>query len=221
MMRKGKYFRSLMLPALLATACSSDNPSPGDGVAADDDPTIGGPVIGGPNGTPTPPADPTSLLNYSGDSFRPSNGIYDFIGENRGHFRVDFQVSDGRFQLGTYSLYGILYTYWFAVDDSIVFTADLYSSRSDTFDTGRYEHASVSNVRSGGHVGQSVFAQAKFGIDFNGDGEVDDDEDLEVVGGSITVSGEQLSGATLDIDVLLVDGQQVIGRYASGFEEVD
>jgi len=30
-----------------------------------------------------------------------------------------------------------------------------------------------------------------------------------------------LSGAILDIDVLLTDGQQVTGRYALGFEEVD
>lgn len=199
--------------ALLMAGCSSSDSdgtatgfvsddSAGDGAISDDGTGAGG-------------------LRYAGAVYQPTNGISDVIVDSHGHYRVDVQVSDGRFQIGTYSLFGILYTYWFAVGDSVLFTADLYGASRTALTPGRYEFAEVPRIRNEELNGQSVFSQSVFGLDFNGDGDVDDNERLDVVGGSIDVSGSDAASLVLEIDVLLVDGQRVQGRYAQGFELVD
>ena len=194
---------------LLLTGCSGGgdgSPSAAPGTAAS----------GG-----TAPA--TNVVRYAGTERALDAALLDVIGPSDGHYEVDVQLGDGTFLPGSYSSFGILYTYWYAVDDSVSFSVDLYSPGADGFRGGTFVHAPISLVRDddgAGIRGRAVFTFGLFGYDFDGDGEVSEAEELEIVGGSVEVDAESAAGA-VRFDVLLEDGTRASGAYSGPFQVVE
>lgn len=164
----------------------------------------------------------SSSVTYAGNSRTLNAGIVDIIGENYGHYRIDIQLSDGTFQIALYTLQGFLYSYWFSPDDTVSFSADLYAASSDSFSARRFEYVDINQIRSSDDtLGRSVFSQANVGWDFNSDGNVDDDEELDIVAGTIDVTGSEPTELHLSFDVLLSDGQRASGAYVGVLVLVD
>lgn len=166
-------------------------------------------------------------LVYNDTARTLDTGIVDVINDARGHLEVDFNISDGEYQLSFYQANGFLYSYWFGMNETVSFNVDLYSPSTAELMPGTYHYVDISDIRDGDStLGQAVFSQASVGWDFNGNGYVDDDEELDIVAGTVLLningnSDQSLETATLSWNVLLVDGNRSTGSYSGGFELVD
>lgn len=204
----------------ILTGCGSDEPS----VFQDQPADPSTPPVANPG---DPVSSGSNRLTYEGQSRVLDSGIVDIINSARGHLEVDFNISDSEFQIGFYNIGAILYSYWFAPNDTVALNVDLYSASIDTLVAGDYEYVDISEIRDGNStVGQSVFSQASVGWDFNGDGNVDDDEELDIVDGVVRlnidgISETALQNASMSWDVLLVNGRRATGSYSGGFTIVE
>ncbi len=171
------------------------------------------------NDTSERPESTASQLTYAGNVQGLESGIVDIINNSRGHYQYDIQVSNGEFQIGFYTLQVFLYSYWFAVDDTATFTTDLYAALANSYTPGRYQYVDISKIRNSEEtLGQSVFTQANVGWDFDNDGNVSSDEELDVVDGTIDVTGTTINTMHITFGVLLSNGERATGAYSSPFE---
>lgn len=168
------------------------------------------------------PINPTAAPNqvsYNATKYSLQNGLLNNYGETDNHYNIDFSVSDGLFipilnDLGN----GFLTTIWLTSEATIEVAAELYAPGTDGFRTGTFEYTSLpeSEVDDVRLVGQYFFNEAYVAIDTNGDVELDEDEEIRVIGGTIQVSGTY-PRYTLVYDLALANGATLRGSYQDEF----
>jgi len=169
----------------------------------------------------------SNSLSYGNETRVLNNGIVEYINNTRGHYQVDVNVSDSEYSIYFYTFLGVLYSYWYPSADSAMFSVDLYSSALNELVPGTYRYVDIGEIRTEESTpGQSVFAQAKVAWDFNGDGNADDDEELDVVDGTVIIdfaegNNADLTSLTLSWDVLLTNGERSTGQYAGELQLIE
>lgn len=93
--------------------------------------------------------------------------------------------------------------------------------------SGTYEYVDIARIEDGMKTpGQSVFSKANISWDFNRDGNADEDEEIDIVSGYVTLDFEpgnsaDLRSLLLTWDVLLADGQPSTGNYEGDFRRIE
>ena len=164
-------------------------------------------------------------VTYKNTQYPLENGLADVYGtiDSDNHYNIDFSVSDGLFipfltDLGT----GILINLWTISDGTIEVAAELYSPGTDGFKNGTFAYSSLSNdeVNDASFIGKYFFNEAYVAIDVNGDGDLAEDEEIAVTGGTIEVSGTSPQ-YTLVYDLILADGETLQGSFSDEEFAVD
>jgi|GEM_PF-3755265 len=166
----------------------------------------------------------SNALEYGGAT-RPLNfGIADVIGNgnNYGQYEIVYRVSDVAWGFTTILIGGIPQISWFSDNNSVVFSTHIYTPSTAGFEPGTYEYVDNAETRAGNTVGRPVFSFAYIGIDFNGDGNVENDaEHVDVISGTLSVTGGSIEEAVLQFNLTLETGETVTGRFDSGFRIVE
>jgi|GEM_PF-6363592 len=187
--------------AFLLAACSSEG-GPDEAVQPSDPPPSNPPSAG--------EGAVAGEVTYAGVSYPIVAGqVEEYRSES--HSRVDATFTDGAF----FPIVVGNVTFWSASSERAEWYAELFSPGRDGFRDGTFEH--VANV-DGAIVDPAArstffFGNAYVAIDQNGNGQVDDDENIDVAGGTISVRANGRGGVQVELDVMLVDGQRVAGRY--------
>jgi len=194
---------SVLLGALLA-ACSSSSSS----------------------NLPKPPSNPNTGLSYANQVYAISKGLAEIQGEQAYHYQVDFRLTDGDFSFISIPYYigdFLYYTnYWISLNNSIEVFAELYSDGATSFTTASFDFAANADGSVGepSRAGQNYFQNAYVAIDVNGDRETNEDEEIQVIGGTIGLSGNA-PNYTMSLDLQLANGQTVKGSFQGDFLVVE
>lgn len=175
---------------------------------------------------PKLPSNPNSGLNYANQDYVVTEGLAEIQGEQAYHYQVDFRLTDGDFSfvLIPYYIGNFLYytNDWISRNNSIEVFAELYSDGATSFTTANFDFAANEDGSVGepSRAGQSYFQNAYLAIDVNGDKETNEDEEIQVVGGTIILSGDA-PNYTMSLDLQLTNGQPVKGSFQGDFLVVD
>lgn len=180
--------------------------------------------------TPAPqPA--ANSLTYGGATFPLTHGFLEPYryptGPDDTHATFEVRIADAPYQSFTVSgpLTGT-YTVWAPFGASVRLEVALFSPVGHDYGSGEFtyvpdEETENTDIADGGFY----FARGSLGVDTNGDGEIEDDDNeyTSITGGSITV--EQLAGdetvagedLAVSFSFTLADGVQVVGSFTGDF----
>ena len=149
---------------------------------------------------PTRPGDPTTVLDT--------------------HVTSQFEVADALFSITQIIVSGNTISIARPNDASVWLRADVHSPGGEGFETATFEYRPDSVDERGPEVsGIFFFNEAAFGIDTNGDGRInsDDNEFIDVTGGTITVARMANTTASMSFDLTLADGTTLTGSFQGTF----
>lgn len=165
----------------------------------------------------------TNSFTYSGNEFEIKDGFIDDSGEweliddpdgfTPSHYLYVFHMTDGTFELTPNSYYAE------SNAEYVVYLSLFYSSTT-TFGTGEYSFVDPDNATENDLKNKPVFTGSIW-FDQNGNGERDwsTEDDLEAVGGTVTVSGSD-KNYTLHFELQLEDGKTLKGSYGAEFKYI-
>lgn len=177
---------------------------------------------------PTNPSNPnpSNGLNFGATTYVIDKGLAELQGERAYHYQVDLSVTDGTFVPITYYIYvgdiPIAYTYWIAADATAEVFVEMYSDGAKSFNEGTFEFVAPTEGEVGepSRIGQNYFKDAYVGIDTNASNTVEEDEEIKVIGGSITLVGA-LPDFSMSFDLQLANGMSAKGVYKGSFTVID
>lgn len=151
-------------------------------------------------------------------SFPLTSALGDIWGVEGDHYRIDFTLTDGQFVIEPTLIGDVMHSLLMPVKASAVVRASLFSP-GDVFGFNAYSHTSLQAM---GHnlAGVAYFSDASLGLDFNGSGDVEADEYLNVIGGSMEFNGV-LPDIELRMAWILSNGQLAEGDYTGLFDFTD
>lgn len=185
--------------------------------------------ITSPPPTPGSPP-PTDAVTFEGSTIPLTHGFeeaFSYRPTQRGdtHSASQLQVADDEFTplVITSPITGAL-TIWRPVDATVWLRADLRSPGGDGIQSATFEYEPDSVDENGpGVAGRHFFNEARFGVDLNGDADIDSDDDefLDVVGGTIEL--EWLGGreARFTFDLQIEGGRTAVGSFEGSFPLFD
>ena len=190
---------------------------------------------GGDDDAPSGDAGGGGSLALEGRTLALTRAIALDFGPTGNHYNVDVGVADSDYVPITVNTGTFLLANWEALDNGVEFRAELYSPGDDAFRFGRFEFLAGENAPGDDVVGlvgdappalagRALFGAAYVGVDVDGSGEVDDFEEVPVVGGTVEIApvdGPFDTGFDLVFDVALADGTRAAGRYAGEALYVD
>lgn len=139
----------------------------------------------------------------------------DIWGVQGEHFNVNFTVTDGKFTIMPTTVSGEVYNLLIPVEATAIIYAEMFSP-GDQFSFVTYSY-SPAGVNSSALAGNAFFANAHVGFDVDRSGNVDDDEQLKVVGGTIEFTGA-LPDIELQFSMTLENGLSARGHYTGLFD---
>ncbi|NND91311.1 MAG: hypothetical protein HKN42_10640 [Granulosicoccus sp.] len=159
-----------------------------------------------------------SHVSLAGRSFPLDSALGDIWGYREDHYNVNFTVTNGKFVVTPTQIDDQYFNLLTPVAATAIFYAEMHSPGKQ-FSFVTYSHSAFG---AGGGVlaGTAYFDQAYIGVDTDDSGEVDADERLPVVGGTIDFSG-LLPDIELHFSVLLENGQLAEGHYTGLFDFTD
>ena len=149
---------------------------------------------------PTRPGDPTTVLDT--------------------HTTSQFEVANALFSITQIIVSGNTISIARPNDATIWLRADVHSPGGEEFETATFEYRSDSVDERGSEVAEIFFFnEAAFGIDTNSDGRInsDDNEFIDVTGGTITVARLANSAASMSFNLTLADGTTLMGSFQGTF----
>jgi hypothetical protein len=151
--------------------------------------------------------EPANLATLDGQSYALKKGLaFDYGAFEDSHHNFDFFITDDA-DLSVNSE---------QVNGKILIYLELFSAGEAGFKTGTFTYNSSSNIDE-----QSFFSYADVSVDTNNDGILDFEEGLmEVIGGSVTVSGSS-PDFTISYDLLLPNNKNLLGSYSGTYEYID
>ena len=183
--------------AALIVGCSSG----GEGSSA---PPEGPPATNDDTGTAA------GRLVYAGTSYPIVAGLAEEYRSDN-HSRVDATFTDGAF----FPVVVGNFTYRLASSVHAEWHAEFFSPGLDGFRDGTFDHVDDAERTASDPAARSsfFFGNAHVGIDLDGNDQVDDNENIDVVGGRIAVGANGRGGVTIELDLMLVNGERVVGGY--------
>lgn len=151
----------------------------------------------------------TNAVLYDGTTYQINRGLIEDYGPDNSHYNYDMILTDGT--IGDNDV----------DNETFIFYLELFSAETSGFKTGTFTYVYEEEL-SEMEAGKSYFtSNSSLYIDVNNDGIVnDDDEEISVTGGTLTISG---SGAnyTLVYDLTLENGKTLKGGYEGSFTVSD
>ena len=153
---------------------------------------------------------------YNGQGIELTNA-WEVIDENRGtHSISEIHISDGDLKVKRFFFEGMeenAAVFWDVTDGNIWINAYVYSSDIEALDNGVYTYLESSSdlVAGSNHI-----ALADVSVDFNQDQEFGSSERMDVVDGTINISGSS-PNYTMTFDFVLENGASVNGTYSGTF----
>ena len=151
---------------------------------------------------------------YSGSSYPLAQGLADVRNDTTYHSNVDFTIIDGYFTSFTDTTNGFPVVKWLANESQVELDLELYSPGGG-FLPGTFGYTPLT-ADDPSLIGASFFNASYAGFDTNGDDEVSEAEEIDVVGGSVTVSGSA-PNYQLAFNLQLANGLFATGSYAGEF----
>ena len=181
-----------------------------------------------------PPETPADSNEPIGDNFLSFGGvIYPLregfesrsIGNLESHKGSFFRLADVPFeQISlTFDINAFPITYWTATGATVRLSAQLYSpGRTGNIgvDGGTFTFEARDTDDLGPEVtGRFFFNDVSFGVDIDNDGTIDRDanEDIEVTGGTISLTRISENGSLVTFDLILANGVSVTGSFENEF----
>jgi len=174
--------------------------------------------------TPTGTSGP---LTYGGSSYELTHGFeetfsYRPVQSGDTHSVAEFQVADASFSQTTLLVSGSPIIIWRPNDASVWFRADLHSPGGDGVASATFDYVSDAVDEDGPLVADKhFFNEGRFGVDLNNDGDIDSDDNefLDITGGSITLNRLDTSALTnvLQFNVTLSNGVPISGSFEGQF----
>lgn len=190
MKRKFTLFLAVALLASVFTACKKDN--------GDDDDKLDTGL--------------NNQLEYNGTKYALKSGFVTDYGSDEAHYNYDFELADGTFDNEGDSDNSTVEVYF-----------ELYSSGSSSFKTGTFQFITATDddeITDAKFSNKNFFSYGDILIDKNSDMEFDDNEVIEVTGGTVIVSGTARN-YTVEFDVSLEDGKKAKGKFSGSFGYYD
>ena len=163
-----------------------------------------------------PEGDSSLLVNER--SFLLDAALGDVWGVQGEHFNVNFTLTDGQFTITPTSVGGDIYNLLVPVEATAIVYAEMYSP-GDQFSYVIYSYSSL-GASGGALAGNAFFDNGYVGFDVDRSGNVDEDETLSVVGGTIEFTGI-LPDIELQFSVTLENGMLAEGHYTGLFDFTD
>ena len=136
------------------------------------------------------------------------------------HSNSEFSLTDGEFYSTQVVLFGNLDLIWRARDAKFWFYADMYSPGTDAFRAGTFTYMPPSTDEDDPSLSQQFFFKdGRFAFDLDENGDFEDDEYLDVTGGTITLS-DQTADYTFSLELTLENGKTIAGTYSGNFPKV-
>lgn len=151
-------------------------------------------------------------LEYNGTKYPLKTGFVTNYGADENHINYDFIMVDGA--LGSEGE---------IENASAAIYLELFSAGTTAFKMGTYQFITVSDDDDYGDakfLNKNFFADAEIAIDKNGNKQIDDNEFISVVGGTVTVSGTPHK-YTVEFDLSLEDNKKAKGKFAGDFTYFD
>ena len=160
----------------------------------------------------------SNAVVYNGSSYPVAQGLADAYGETATHYNVDFGFTDGYFSPYTDYTDSVPVTTWINNSVRTELDLELYSPGTDGFRTGTFAYTplSIDETDDPSLVGAYFFNEAYVGFDTNGDNEVLEAEEVDVTGGTVTVSGTA-PNYQVTFNLQLANGLTVTGSFAEEF----
>ncbi len=134
------------------------------------------------------------------------------------HFNVNFTLTDGQFTIMPTSVGEEIYNLLVPAEATAIVYAEMFSP-GDQFSFVTYSYSSL-GASGGVLAGNAFFSNAYVGFDVDRSGDVDEDETLSVVGGTIEFTGI-LPDIELQFSVTLENGLLAEGHYTGLFDFTD
>lgn len=144
-----------------------------------------------------------------------SSALGDIWGVESNHFNVDFTLTDGKFTITPTIIEGATHNLLSPAKASGIFHAEMYSP-GDAFSFETYSLV-LPDANRDALAGVAFFDNAFVGVDSDNSGDVEEDEKLIVVGGTVAFIGA-VPDIKLTFSVLLNDGQTAEGHYTGLFD---
>lgn len=205
----------------IATDSQASPSEDGDGLQAGDDmqpPDAGGSAGDDPEIIVAIGPEGDSSLIVNERRFPLDAALGDVWGVRGEHFNVNFTVTDGKFTIMPTSVDGEELNLLVPVEATAIIYAEMFSP-GEQFSFVTYSFSSL-DVDEGELAGNAFFNNAFVGFDVDRSGEVDEDERLDVVGGTIEFTGI-LPDIELQFSVTLENGMLAQGHYTGLFDFTD
>ncbi|MFK7997523.1 MAG: hypothetical protein AB8B87_25585 [Granulosicoccus sp.] len=201
-----KHAVSVFLPVLILSGCGNSNDASSSGLLSENE----SPVVAGNDG---PEGD--SALHVNNTRYPLDSALGDIWGQRGEHFLIEYTLTDGNFSLETVVLDGQSHQVLVPALATAILHVDVYSA-------GRsFEYESYGFVPAGGGVnvaaGVGYFSNAYVGVDTDDDGRVSDQEQIDVIEGTVNFLGSP-PDISLNFSMTLINGQQVTGDYTGLFD---
>jgi hypothetical protein len=202
--------------ALVLLAACTDDDSAFDGLVND--------------GAETPATGPinndgntgSNQVNYGGQIYALSAGLEEVFRPDDNHSSSQLNISNGEFYSVQVPLMGQLKLIWRARNATVWLYVNMYSPGTAALSGGTFSFAPRNTNEDDPVLASSYFfKKGKFAIDLNGDGQIesDDEEFLNVTGGTMTLT---VSGAlyTVEFNWTLENGVNATGSFSGDFSQV-
>lgn len=216
---------------LLLASCSSDSPPVADSIEANPMVADGDQALvsnGADGGLDQAPLDDEPLAGSGpeGDSsvsvgairYPLNSALGDIWGVENDHYNVDFTLTNGQFLVSRSEIDGVTHSLLVPVQATATMFAELYSpGDSLMFVTYSYSSLETDNAAL---AGNAFFNRTFVGVDTNNSGDIENDEKVDVIGGTIEFTGT-LPDIELRFSLTLANGQTAEGHYTGLFDFAD
>lgn len=139
----------------------------------------------------------------------------DVWGAQGEHFNVNLTLTDGKFTIMPTTVDEEIYNLLVPAEATAIVYAEMFSP-GDHFSFVTYSYSPL-GVDGGMLAGNALFTDAYVGFDIDRSGEVDDDEELSIVGGTIEFTGI-VPDIEVHFSVTLENGLLAQGHYTGLFD---
>ena len=203
-LQKNRLALLMVLPCVVVTGCGS-----GDAVEElqDDQQEL----VTGNDG---PEGDSGLIINNT--RYPLDVALGDIWGVANEHYRIDFTLANGNFQLVSETIDGQTFQTLEPAQATAVFHLHMFSVGS-SFDYASYAYVADAGDSGDTYQGVGFFNDAYVGIDTNQDGEVNAEEEVAVIDGTVDFTGT-VPDIELSFSLTLANGANVTGNYKGLFD---
>ena len=163
-----------------------------------------------------------NIIKYDNKNYKLSRGLEDVFDAVDNHSSSQINITDGEFDSTRVIIDGNFDLIWTVKNSTMWLYADMYAPGFNGLSEGVYiSRSKTSNVNDPSVANNHFFKNGILAIDLNNDGKIenDDNEFIEITGGTVTV---KVTGDVYNMDFYLIlkNGQQVRGNFKGDFEQV-